>query len=340
LLPYAPSSGLNETVAAWQAYYQQLGVSFKPNEVLVTFGGSEAVLFSLMAVADPGDEVICFEPTYANYFGFAIMASISLVPIALKPEDGYHLPPAAEIERHITPRTKALLFCSPGNPTGTVYSYDELEVLSDIARRHDLFLISDETYREIVFEGPRDMSMAKVAATAGQTVLVDSVSKRFSATGARIGCIASHNAEVMDGVLRFAQARLAAPTVEQRAIIPLLRDPGSYTDTLAEVYRSRRDVIFAELERIPGVQVRKPEGAFYVFAVLPIDDGERFASWLLTDFRLNGETLMVSPGDGFYLTPGKGKQEIRFAYVLEEDALRRAMTILREALRVYPGRVG
>ena len=340
LLPYAPSAGVDETVAAWQEYYEQVGLHFERQELLVTFGGSEAVLFALMAVADPGDEVICFEPTYANYFGFAGMSSIHIVPVAVKPEEGYHLPPVEQIEQRITPRTRALLFCSPGNPTGTVYSYNELEVLSDIALHHGLFLISDETYREIVFDGPRDMSMMKVAATTDQTIVVDSVSKRFSATGARMGCVASHHRGVMEGMLRFAQARLAAPTVEQRAIIPVLRDPKRYTDSLAAVYRRRRDVVYAELEGVPGVCVRKPEGAFYMFAVLPIDDGERFASWLLTDFRLDGETVMISPGDGFYLTPDMGKQEVRIAFVLEEDALRRAMRILREALRVYPGKIG
>jgi aspartate aminotransferase len=338
LLPYAPSQGITDTVRAWQRYYEQIGVHYEFPELLVTSGGSEALLFALMAVADPGDEVICFEPTYANYFGFAVMTSVRIVPVPLRPDDGYHLPPAEEIERRVTDRTRAIMFCSPGNPTGTVFSYAELTTLSDIAARHNLFLISDETYREIVFEGPRDMSMAKIDATAEQTIVVDSVSKRFSATGARIGCIATRHTGVLDGIHRFAQARLAAPTVEQRAIIPLLENSQVYTDPLAEIYRSRRDVVYRELEKIPGVFVRQPEGAFYIFAVLPIDDGERFASWLLTDFRLDGETLMISPGDGFYLSPGSGKSEVRFAYVLEENALRRAMRILREALAVYPGR--
>jgi aspartate aminotransferase len=334
---YAPSQGLKETVDAWRAYYANVGLDFGPLEVLVTCGGSEALLFALMAVADPGDEVIVFEPTYANYFGFARMVFVKLVPVTTRPEDGYHLPPAEEIEARITPRTKALLIASPGNPTGTVYSYRELQVLSDIAARHGLFLVSDETYREIVFEGPRDMSMMKVTSTAEQTVLVDSVSKRFSATGARIGCIASHHQGVMDGVLRFAQARLATATVEQRAVVPLLRHSRAYTDALVEEYRKRRDLVYRYLHEMPGVYVRPPEGAFYIQAVLPIDDGERFASWLLTDFRLDGETLMIAPGDGFYLTPGMGRHEARFAYVLEAPALERAMQLLREALRVYPG---
>jgi aspartate aminotransferase len=337
LLPYAPSQGIPETVDAWRAYYSRLGVDFDASQILVTSGGSEALLFALMAVADPGDEVIVFEPTYANYLGFARMTEVRVVPVTVRPEDGYHLPRAEEIEARITPRTRALLFSNPGNPTGTVYSYAELERLSEIAHRHGLFLISDETYREIVFDSPRDMSMMKVTATADRTVIVDSVSKRFSATGARIGCVASRHQGVMSGVLRFAQARLSAPTVEQRAVVPLLLDPEAYTGPLQETYRRRRDVVFAALTEIPGVLVRKPEGAFYIFAVLPVDDGERFASWLLSEFRLDGETLMVSPGDGFYVTPGLGKQEVRFAFVLEVDALRRAMHILREAIRVYPG---
>lgn len=338
ILPYAPSQGIPETIAAWQAYYAQLGIDFETNEILVTTGGSEAILFALMAVADPGDEVMVFEPTYANYFGFARMTTTGIVPVTLRAEDGYHLPAAEEIEARITPRTRAMLITTPGNPTGTVFSYDELGTIAAIARRHGLFVISDETYREIVFEAPRDMSMMKVKGIGPQTVIVDSVSKRFSATGARIGCIASRHAGVMEGVLRFAQARLSTPTVEQRALAPLLRDPRPYTDPLAEVYRRRRDIVYAALERMPGVFVRKPEGAFYVFAVLPIDDGERFASWLLTDFRLGGETVMVAPGDGFYCTPGLGKSEIRLAYVLEEGALERAMMILQEALNAYPGR--
>ena len=337
LLPYAPSQGLPETVDAWRDYYANLGISFERNELLVTNGGSEALLFAMMAVADPGDEIITFEPSYANYFGFARMTSVDIVPVTLDAADGYHLPSAEAIESKITPRTRALLFTTPGNPTGTVFAYSELELLSDIARRHGLFLISDETYREIVFEGDRTMSMMKVAATEDRTIVVDSVSKRFSATGARIGCIASPHAGVMEGVLRFAQARLAAPTVEQRALVPLLRNSEAYTDTLAEVYRGRRDAICRELRTIPGVRVREPEGAFYLFAVLPIDDGERFASWLLTDFQLDGETVMIAPGDGFYFTPGLGKHEVRFAYVLQEQDLARAMIILREALRVYPG---
>jgi len=340
LLPYAPSQGISEVVDAWRAYYAGLGIAFERDQILVTQGGSEALLFAITARADPGDEIVVFEPTYANYFGFAKMASVDIVPVTVRPEDGYHLPAAEEIEARIGPRTRALLYTTPGNPTGTVYSYEELQDISDIAARHGLFIIADETYREIVFEGPRDMSMMKIPHTAEQTIIVDSLSKRFSATGARIGCLASYHAGVMDGVLRFAQARLAVATVEQWAVVPLLRHSRTYTDDLVDVYRRRRDVVFSALETMPGVLVRRPEGAFYILAVLPIDDCERFASWLLTDFRLDGETLMIAPGDGFYQTPGAGRQEVRFAFVLEEGALERAMVLLQEALRVYPGAQG
>lgn len=340
LLPYAPSQGVYETVSAWQGYYAQIGLELDRDQILVTSGGSEAIQFAMMAVADPGDAVLVFEPAYANYFGFACMAALDVHAVTAKPEDGYHLPPTSSIEAAITPRTRAIIVTTPGNPTGAVYGYDELETLADIAVRHGLFLISDETYREIVFEGPRDMSMLKVPAAIDRTIVVDSLSKRFSATGARIGCLVSHHPGVMDGVLRFAQARLSAPTVEQRAVIPLLLHSRSYTDELVEVYRRRRDVVYGALRTMDGVLARQPEGAFYVQAVLPIDDCERFASWLLTDFRLDGETLMVAPGAGFYLTPGLGKQEVRIAFVLNEEALGRAMVILREALRVYPGAEG
>lgn len=337
LLPYAPSNGIAEAVDAWRAYYRGLGMEFDRHELCITMGGSEALMLAMMATCDPGDEILVFEPTYANYFGFAEMLSIRLVPVTAGVEHGFHLPEAATIEAGITPRTRAILFTTPGNPTGTVYSYDELNRLSEIAQRHGLFLIADETYREIVFDGPRDMSAVKVARTAGQTIIVDTVSKRFSATGARVGCIVSHHAGVMEGVQRFAQARLAAPTVEQLAMIPLLYHPEQYVDELAAIYRGRRDVVYGALKNIPGAKVPVPEGAFYILASLPIDDGERFASWLLTDFRLDGETVMISPGDGFYITPGLGKQEVRIAFVLNESALARAMTILTQALRDYPG---
>jgi len=336
ILPYAPSQGLSETIDAWREYYAHHGIELERNQLLVTTGGSEALLFGMMAVADPGDEIIVFEPTYANYFGFAGMSSIHIVPVAVKPEEGYHLPPVEQIEQRITPRTRALLFCSPENPTGTVYSYDELEVLSDIALRHGLFLISDETYREIVFDGPRDMSMMKVAATAGQTIVVDSVSKRFSATGMRVGCLISRNHEVTTAALRMAMARLSTPTIEQMAVVPLLENPTAYTTWLRGVYQSRRDATYTAVRAIPGVSVARPEGAFYVMIQLPVPDSQAFARWLLTDFERDGETVMVAPGPGFYVGKGRGASEVRLAFVLAEEHLRRAIPLLEEALAAYP----
>jgi aspartate aminotransferase len=337
LLPYAPSQGIPETIDAWRQYYAQYDIPVEYDDLLVTTGGSEALLFTMLAVADPGDEIIVFEPSYPNYFGFARMGDIRIVPVTLSSENGYHLHSVEEIEAKITPRTRAIIVTSPGNPTGTVFSYDELRQISDLVQRRGLFLISDETYREIVFDGDRTMSALKIPETLQQTIVVDSVSKRFSATGARIGCIASKHQGVMSGVLRFAQARLSAPTVEQRAVVPLLQNPRPITDPLAETYRRRCDVVYDALRQVPGAQARRPEGAFYLFAGLPVDDGESFARWLLTDFRLDGETLMIAPGDGFYTTPGLGRQEVRIAFVLEETALARAMSILREALDAYPG---
>jgi len=337
LLPYAPSQGLPETLDAWRAYYAGIGLEFERSDLLVTVGGSEAIMFALMAVADPGDEVMVFEPTYANYFGFAHMASAGVVPVTARADDGYRLPPTRDIEAVITKRTRAIIVTNPGNPTGTVYDYDELSRLVDIAAQHELFVIADETYREIVFNGPNDMSVLKVPGAAERTILVDSLSKRFSATGARIGCLASHHRGVMEGVQRFAQARLAVATVEQRAMIPILLQPTEYTTALTETYRRRRDVVYGRLRQMPGVHVTEPEGAFYILATLPIDDSERFSRWLLTDFRSGGETVMVAPGEGFYSTPGMGRHEVRLAFVLEEKALDRAMTLLQEALRAYPG---
>jgi aspartate aminotransferase len=336
-LAYAPSQGLSETVDAWRTYYGNVGLEVETDDLLVTSGGSEAILFALMAVADPGDEIIVFDPSYANYFGFARMACVNPVPVVTRAEDGFHLPSAIEIESKITSRTRAILFASPGNPTGTLYSYDELDILSEIAVRHGLFLISDETYREIVYNGPRNMSTLKIARSADQTIVVDSVSKRFSATGARIGCVICRHAAAMEGMNRFAQARLSSPSVEQYAVVPLLQNSHSYTTELAAEYRRRRDTVCGTLQDMRGVYSRPPEGAFYIQAVLPIDDGVRFASWLLSDFRSGSETVMIAPGDGFYATPGLGKREARIAFVLDATSLHRAMMILNEALVAYPG---
>jgi len=338
IIPYAPSHGQPETLTAWCRYYATLGVALEPRDIVVTTGGGEAIGFSLLAVTDPGDEVIIFDPTYASYLGYAASSNVTLVPIPTPPPD-YHLPPFEAIEAHVTARTRAVVLVNPGNPTGTVLTRGEVEGIMEIAERHGLFVISDETYRELVFDGREHVSALEFPAMAQSVIVVDSVSKRFSATGLRIGCVASKNREVMAAVLRLAMARLSSPTVEQLAVVPLLEDPRAYTDWVRAVYQSRRDVTYRALQGLSGVTVAQPEGAFYVMASLPVADANDFARWLLADFEQGGETVMVAPGPGFYVTPGLGGHEVRVAYVLREERLQRAIELLGLALDAYPARL-
>jgi aspartate aminotransferase len=335
VIPYAPSSGLPETVQAWCRYYATMGIDLHPKDVLVTTGGGEGIGFSLLAVTDPGDEVLIFDPTYASYLGYAATSNVTLVPLITPPPD-YHLPPAHEIEAAITPRTRAIVLVNPGNPTGTVLRREEIVSVMEIAERHGLFVISDETYRELTFDGRRHVSALTFPGMEESVIVVDSVSKRFSATGLRVGCVASRNADVMAAILRIAMARLSSPTVEQLAAIPLLENPTAYTDWLRGEYQRRRDATYSALAAIPGVTVARPEGAFYVMASLPVQDTGLFARWLLTDFQRDRETVMVAPGAGFYVTPGMGTSEVRIAFVLNEQKLRRAIELLREAIVAYP----
>jgi aspartate aminotransferase len=338
IIPYAPSQGQPETIRAWCRYYQTVGFELHPKDVLVTTGGGEAIGFSLFAVADPGDEVIIFEPTYASYLGYAAIGNVTLVPVATPPPY-YHLPPAASIEAAITSRTRAIVIINPGNPTGAVLTRDEIAQVMELAERHSLFVISDETYRELVFDGREHVSALDFPKMEESVIVVDSISKRFSATGVRVGCVISKNGDVMAAILRMAMSRLSSPTVEQLAAVPLLENPRAYTDWLRGVYESRRDATYQALLEIPGVSVSRPEGAFYVMATLPIPDTADFARWLLTDFQRDGETVMVAPGSGFYVTPGLGTHEVRVAYVLAEDKLRRAVGLLGVALEAYPQRI-
>lgn len=338
VLPYAPSRGYPEALNAWSAYYAAQGFDVDPDQLIVTTGGSEALWFAFMAVADEGEEIIVFEPTYANYFGFAASTGVRPVAVASRPEDGFHLPAAANIEASISPHTRAICLCNPNNPTGTVYSRDEVETLIDLAVKHDLFLISDETYRELVFDGAASTGVLSFGSheVTRRMIVVDSVSKRFSATGARVGCLVSRNPDVMDAVGRFAQARLSTPTVEQLAVVPMLNNPIEYTTWLRGVYENRRNVVFDRLHAA-GLRCQKPEGAFYVMVDLPVDDCDDFATWLLSDFQRDGETVMIAPGAGFYFTPGAGVSQARLAYVLNEERLGRAVDLLGHALSVYPG---
>lgn len=336
---YGPSQGLPEFLAALRAYYAGIGVDLATEEIFVTTAGSEAILFTLGALCDPGDQVLVFEPFYTNYNGFATMLGVTPVPVTTRAEDGYHLPARAAIEAKIGPRTRAILICSPNNPTGTVYTDAEIDMLASICRERGLTLVADEVYREFVYDGGRHRSALTLPGMERQVVVVDSVSKRYSLCGARIGNIVSRDPEFMAAIMRFGQARLCPPSVEQFACTALTEVPASYIAGVNAEYQKRRDMVYAALSAMPGVLVRKPEGAFYICARLPVDDANAFAEWLLEDFELGGETVMVAPADGFYATPGLGRDEVRIAYVLEVPVLERAMKCLAAALVAYPGRV-
>ena len=338
-VPYGPSQGLPEFIEALRGYYAGVGLALEPHEIFVTAGGSEAVLFTLGALCDPGDQVVVFEPFYTNYNGFAALMGVELVPVTTRAEDGYHLPPKTAIEAKLGSRTRAVMICSPNNPTGTVYTDAELELLGAICRERGLFLVADEVYREFVYERRTTRSALTLAGLDQQVIVCDSVSKRYSLCGVRVGNIVSRNRPFMDAVLRFGQARLCPPTLGQYACTALTEVPASYIQGVIEEYQRRRDVVVDALAAVPGVVVRRPEGAFYVCARLPVDDANAFAEFLLRDFQLNGETVMVAPADGFYATPGLGRDEVRIAYVLEEPKLRRAMQIFGAALAAYPGKV-
>ncbi len=336
VLAYGPSGGLASYVEALVGYYRGVGIDIEPSQVIVTTAGSEALLFAFKAVADEGDEVIIPEPFYTNYAGFAAMSGMTIVPITTSRETGFALPPRDRVERLVSPRTRAVVFSNPGNPTGVVYRPDELEMLRGLALDHGLFIIADEVYREFIYD--RDVehqSVMNLEGVADRAVMVDSVSKRFSACGARVGCVVCRNPEVMATILKFGQARLCPPTVDQLAAEAALRVPSSYFDGVREEYRKRRDLLCRELNGIPGVECRTPRGAFYTIARLPVDDAERFAVFMLEDFDLDGETVMVAPAAGFYATPGLGRDEVRIAYVLNTDDIARSMKVLRAGLEAY-----
>ena len=342
VIAYSPSQGLDEAVDAFRRYYRDLGIELERDELIVTTGGSEALLFAFLAVTDPGDEILVPEPFYTNYNSYATMASIQLVPLETAPETGFHLPGREAIEQKITERTRAILVCNPNNPTGTVYTPEELHALKEIVLERDLFLIADEVYREFVYDGLAHTSALQLEGLEERAIVCDSISKRFSACGARLGAIASRNPDVMAAALKFAQARLSPPTPEQFGLVRLLRS-GDYQREIrriVEEFARRRDTLFEELQQIEGAFCVKPQGAFYAVVRLPIDDAERFCAWLLSDFALEGETVMLAPAQDFYTTPGKGRNEVRIAYVLESEKLRRAMRIVKAALEAYPGRTG
>lgn len=334
---YGPSEGLPEFIDAVRRYHEKCGLPVQREDIFVTTGGSEALLFVMAAVADHGDEVLVFEPFYTNYSGFAALVGVRTVPVTTVPEDGYHLPSTETIEAALTPRTRAILLCSPNNPTGTVYSGAELERVGDVCRRHGLFLVSDEVYREFTYDGLEHRSALTLAGLDQQVILTDSLSKRVSLCGARVGWIISKNRRLQECVLKFGQARLCPPTLGQFIGAGFADVSADYMRDVIAEYQLRRDVVYDALAATPGVTVRRPEGAFYVCARLPVDDANTFAEFLLRDFDVDGETVAFAPADGFYATPGLGRDEARFAYVIGEEQLRRAMNIVTEALKVYPG---
>jgi aspartate aminotransferase len=338
VLAYGPSNGLLEFRQGLAEYYAKYGVSVTPAEIIVTTGGSEALLFAMLATCDPGDEVLVPEPFYANYNGFAVQASITVVPVTAKAEDGFRLPPKELFVEKITDKTKAILISNPGNPTGVVYTREELEVLAELALEHDLYIVADEVYREFVYDGEKYTSIMTIPGLDQHAIIADSISKRFSACGARVGNIVSKNKELMGSIMRFAQARLCPPTLEQIGAIGALTVPESYFEGVLTEYQKRRDIIFNGISKIPGALCCQPKGAFYVIAKLPIDDGDAFAEWMLSHFEMDGATVMVAPAAGFYATPGLGKDECRLAYVLNTEDLEKAMEILAAGVEAYNAR--
>ncbi|NOZ01945.1 MAG: pyridoxal phosphate-dependent aminotransferase [Deltaproteobacteria bacterium] len=338
VLAYGPSAGLPETRSAMARYLTNLGTPVDPSNVLVTDGGSEAILFAMAALCDPGDEIIVFEPFYTNYAGFAHITSVRLVPITTSVENGYRPPSIDRIEAAITPRTRAILYCSPSNPTGTILRRGEVRVLVDLVKKHDLFLVADEVYREFVYDGVEHVGVLEVAADAGaleRVVLVDSISKRFSACGARIGFLCSPNPSVIEACLRFGQSRLCPPTIDQYAAIAGYGVIDRYVPPMIDEYRRRRDLVMGALADIEGAVCARPEGAFYVMPRIPVDDADAFAAFMLDDFKHDGATVMLATGAGFYATPGLGRDEIRIAYVLQEDHLAIAMDLLKRGIDAY-----
>lgn len=335
VLSYGPSDGLDELKSAMIDYFARYDIQIEKENIVITTGGSEAVSFAFHCIADHGDEVIIPEPFYTNYNGFAAMSGLKIVPVTTLPETGYHLPDMEEIERRIGEKTRAILVCSPNNPTGTVLTRREIEQLAEIARKYDLFLLADEVYKEFTYDGEKHFSLLELENMEDRVIVLDSISKRYSACGARIGAVISRNRQVCQSILKFAQARLCPPTLEQVGAIDAYRLPSSYFEEIIREYQKRRDILVEILTSHPGMVLVKPKGAFYIMAKLPVDNSDNFARWLLEEFEVNGETVMVAPGAGFYSTPGKGTQEVRIAYVLETQKLEAAGNILLKAIDAY-----
>ena len=335
ILAYTRSEGSEEYRNKIAAYYEKHSIYVKHDDIIVTTGGSEALLFAFGSVMDVDDEIIIPEPFYANYNGFSITSGVNVIPVISNIDDNFALPAISAFEKLITPKTKAILICNPGNPTGYLYSKEEIQQLAALVKKHDLFLISDEVYREFVYDGLEHYSIMQEDSLKEHAIMIDSVSKRYSMCGARIGCLVSKNTSVIKTALKFAQARLSPPTLAQIASEAALDTPQSYFDNVIKEYVERRNTLINELQKIDGIKVAIPKGAFYCIAELPVKNADTFAQWLLESFDVNGETIMVAPAAGFYSTPGVGVNQIRIAYVLNIDSLIKAVNILKEALKIY-----
>lgn len=338
VLGYAPSTGEARAREAWSHYFKKRGLPLKPEDILITTGGSEAIFFSMAVVADPGDEIVVFEPSYSSYKSYSGILNIKLVPVTLSPDTGYHLPSQKEIEKAVSAKTRAIVVINPNNPTGAVFTKAELARVAAVAKKYNLWIIADETYRDLTFEGKKTVSMYEIPGAAPRIIMTDSVSKRMNLCGARIGCFASTNPDIIANALKLAQARLSSPTIEQLAIIPLLTGSQKYLDDIRDEYHRRRDVVFRAISHMPGVKVHKPEGAFYLIVRLPVKNAEDFVKFMLGEFSYKGSTVFVTPGEDFYSTPGRGRNEVRIAYVLKVEDLKAAMDVLARGLKAFVGR--
>ena len=334
-LAYSRSEGSEEYREKIAAYYNRNNIPVTGNDIIVTTGGSEALLFAMGTICDQGDEIIIPEPFYANYNGFATASGVNIVPVISKIEDNFALPPISEFEKLISPKTKAIIICNPGNPTGYLYSKEEIKKLASIVLKHNLFLVADEVYREFTYDGEAHYSILQEESLVNNGIIIDSVSKRYSMCGARIGCLVSKNKEVISTVLKFAQARLSPPTFAQIASEAALETPQSYFDEVILEYKDRRDTLINKLKEIPGVKVGVPKGAFYCIVELPVKNSDNFSQWLLEEFDYNGRTIMVAPAAGFYSSKNAGLNQIRIAYVLKKESLINAVEILKQALKKY-----
>jgi len=339
VIEYSHSAGYQSYRSKLASYYQGIGINVSDEEIIVTTGGSEALIFGFMSCFNLDDEVIIPEPFYANYNGFAETAGIKIKPVTASIENGFALPPIIDFEKQITPKTKGIVICNPGNPTGYLYSKEELEQLAELVKKHDLFLFADEVYREFCYDGAKPYSTMNLKGIEDHTILIDSVSKRYSKCGARIGALITHNKDVLKSVLKFAQARLSPPTLAQIASEAALDTPQSYFTDVIEEYVERRDIMVDGLNKIEGVECPKPKGAFYCIAKFPIDNSDKFCQWLLEEFEYGNQTVMMAPATGFYASKGLGKNEVRIAYVLKKDDLHKAVKCIEEALKIYPGRI-